>query len=564
MEPFIFFKLTGLQITTVDPNTCLTDNVFCMTAALPCRKKENNKGVSMGFTSGVMSLTATDFGKQAAKSAFGSLFGAPFRALESWGVESIFGTAESEKLSKILEKLDELDKVIKSGFTEITMVVEEEHLSDAVSYIESNYQNLVDTLNSKPDLQAAFSAVCKNYYNTEVTTEVAAAAGIIRNNLCAGNGISNIYPKAVAEFLYQRSADIYEFNNRMTDVSCRYGYTITQAMLVLTAVAIAGEDETIRDNAAQRVEALRKYGLAIQQSLDTFFRDIPEIISRNDASKFVIRNKATDKVMGRYAQLKAKDSRHHCHFELKPKGDGYYYLKISDKDIGIDHYYGEEIKPVGSGDSGHPNHLWRFEAAGRWFKVINKATGKSLDHYYGRSIKSANADEHPNHLWEILPSEDGNHCTITNKATGALLGYDSEHKRIDAFGGEFMVNAGVYNPALSLPSGWDSNHWHIRTQMHDEANNVTFHNLINVKTGDAVDYYDGEDFRFTEAPSGHPNHLWKIEPTSIDLGTKAYYFVRNKATGTAIDHYYGKELKGASDSNTQEKHSNHLWLFEKI
>lgn len=407
----------------------------------------------MGFFSGIMSLTASDLGKQAAKSAFGSLFGSPFRYVGTLTINAIFGNAQSEQLEAILSKLQDIDNDIKMGFTQINMTVEEEHLSDASSDIDSNFRNFTDTLKSESDLLTAFSKLCNNYYTTAVTTQVVADAEKIRNNLCADKGITNIYPKEVAEYLYEQSDDIYAFNERMMDVACRYEFRLVQAMLILTAVSIAGETDDIRNNASQEIENLRQFGSDIEESLNKFLRDIPNIVDRNAAKQFLIQNKATNQVMGRYAQLHSGDALYHCHFALHDHGDGYYYLKISDKDIGIDHWDGEKIKPIGKADSGHPNHIWKFEAVDRWFRIVNKATGKALDHFYGESIHASDATDHPNRLWEVLPGKDGNTCTIANKATGALLGYDIEHNNINAFSGEFVVDAGTHNPDFFLPGG---------------------------------------------------------------------------------------------------------------
>lgn len=356
---------------------------------------------------------------------------------------------------------------------------------------------------------------------------------------------------------------MYEFSERMTAIGALYQTDLLHATLVLTCIQLYATDPLHQKRAAEIIEEIGGYDTEIGDAVSNHLRDISTFTSHATKVNFRLYNKATGQVLCRYAFVKSNSSRNHTRFELHAKGDGYYYLKIADKNVGIDHYYGKDIRRVCEADSSHPNHLWKFVASStnpsRWFRIVNKATGQALDHYYGKSIKSCSVDEHPNHLWEVLPSKDGNTVTIVNCATGALLGYETKHHHIDAFAGYYTIDVGAYNASLPLPNGWLDAKWHLIRQDGGE-----YHNLYSTLSGEGIDYYDGESFRFVGVPSGHPNHQWKLEPTQTSDGNKAYFFIRNKATSKVLDHYYGKSLAGTDDTNADSPHPNHIWKIEEV
>jgi hypothetical protein len=67
-----------------------------------------------------------------------------------------------------------------------------------------------------------------------------------------------------------------------------------------------------------------------------------------------------------------------------------------------------------------------------------------------------------------------------------------------------------------------------------------------------------KSFHFVPSPSGHPNHLWRIELTKVEIGGGPYDFIWNRGSGQVLDRYYRERLQGADDADGQGPHPNHI------
>ena len=564
----------------------------------------------MGIMSGLASITTEAIGKKVGLSIFGSLLSSPVSFFAARGLEELFGTQQGKKLDSIIHELNNLDNKISAGFDEDIKEDELTKVNESTTRLDTQMGNILQAVKSENgDVTSAASKVYEAFIedNTgDLINEIFEDAVNVHYILCGieKDGGSSLLQVSVDSY-YRENIDIKTFYDRINKLSQKAITAFIQAIYIEAIIMSCASLALHRDTAASHIHKIGTLYHNFLNNLSRHLRDIPYFIENSMQDKFMLHNNATGQVLGRYAELSSASERHHPLFELKDHGEGYYYLKVVyNKDIGIDHYYGKEIKRVQKSDSGHPNHIWKFEPRDGWFSIVNRATGKCLDHYYGESIESADVSDHPNRLWQVLPDKSGRYCYIINKATGAMLGYESKHHKIDAFDAKYTVDVGLYNSGLILPSKWQSAEWILNNQ---ESN---YHNLLNSMSGEAVDHYDGESFRFVNSPSGHPNHCWRFESTAVDLApvikmpqesvnnytfqeqinssgdntwklviddsntdqeednnidsTKAYLFIRNKASNQVLDHYYGKSLKGANDLNALAPHPNHIWQVKFV
>ncbi len=512
-----------------------------------------------GFLDGLASITAEKIGTKVGLSLISDILTGPADFFLKKGIEELFGGGNEVKFAEVFQELDEIKNKIDEAVNKISTIVEESNLEDQHSTIDTlftNFQTVLERYNTLTEgYQAAYDSMFKNDPYEALTT-ISKTTERIHDRLLGEGSLSTDYLNYVANGMYDTNADIYEFNNRFIGVSALYIMDLMNACHMSRCIYEHVENPNHKAMAEKQIEEIGAYITSINTFVDSIIRDVPNTINHFEDTDYRLFNGMGDFVLGRYAEYNEKS--YHISFELKPHGNDYYYLKIVGKNYGIDHYDGEEIKTISNSDSGHPNHLWRFvpsESDPRWFRIQNKATGQILDHYYGRELRAAGFDEHPNHLWEVLPNRAGNGCAIINKATGAAMGLD--HKsRLNAYtaGIKVSVNIGSYIESLQLPPNvWNNAHWKILR--HESG---VFHNLINKMTSQAVDYYDGESFRFVPSPSGHPNHLWKLEPTAVG-DTQAYHFLRNQATGAIIDYAGSDHIGGQSDNNAKNPDGHHIW-----
>lgn len=518
--------------------------------------------VGSKFLSGMGKITAEKVGEKVGLALLADLFSEPAEFFLGKGLEALFGSDSSDSFKKVFEKLDQLEREIESAVGTISSVVEEAELEDPHVRIATYYSNLRTGATASEDITAGFQGAYESFFSQDVVDTLNSLnqdTQEIYDTLTGGGAISQPYLDLLVNGLYDKNADFEAFEAKTAAIGTLYITDLLHSALVLQCIGAGASDPRHKAKAEELIRDIGSYCSGISGKLETLVRDVPDLAKDTESLKFFLRNSATNKVLGRYVSPRSHSRAIITHFEMHDAGDGYFYLKASGKNAGIDHYYGKDIRPVREADSCHPNHLWRFDPApsnpNRLYRVVNKATGSALDHYYGRCIKGAPNDEHPNHLWEVLPHSDGNSCCIVNHATGAVLGYDSSHNKIDAFPACYIIDAGSYNASLPIPNAWANAHWHL-VQHGDEA----YYNLVNQQSGEAIDHYDGESMRFVPSPSGHPNHLWRVEPTAVG-DTEAYHFIRNKATGQVLDHYYGKSIEGASDSNASSPNAYHIWKF---
>ena len=506
-----------------------------------------------GLLAGLLSVTAKDVGKKVGITLLADMFTEPAEFFLKMGLSELFGGGSGEQFKEIFEKLDQLEHEVEAAVGQISVIVQESELEEEHARIATYFSNLQTAAMASTTITAGYEGAYNSFFapNTaEILDQINRDTQQVRDRIVAKGAISNAYLDTLIENLYHSNADMYEFDSKLRAIAALYIQDLTHAGLVLSCILLHATDPLHKAKAEELIKLVNDYQTTISEAFANHLRDIPTIAVHANTIHFLLRNKSTDQVLGRYADTKYHSRSIISRFELHAKDDGYYYLKVPGHDVGIDHYYGRDIRPVRNSDSTHPNHLWRFDPAPsdptRYFRIVNRATGAALDHYHGRSLKGAPVDEHPNHLWEVLPDQDGNTCCIANKATGGLLGYDAH----------YTVEVGHYNPTFAIPSSWNNVIWQLNR--HDSE---SYHNLVNVLSGEAVDHYDGESFRFVGSPSTHPNHLWRVEPTK-EGETQAYHFVRNKATSQVLDHYYGKSLGGAGDSNAEGPNACHIWRVD--
>lgn len=516
---------------------------------------------STNLSTSVIEVSADSLAKKVGIKVLGSLLASPANFFIHLGLDDLLGTGQDDEFKKVFQKLDELQREIASAIDQITVSIEESQLERQHANIETYYGNLRSVLLNSTDPSSGFAAAYESFFAAdpvEVLDNISTDIEIVADNLNATGAVSQDYFELVADKLYHANTDIEAFHATIQNLALFYLRDLLHATLVLISVQLHAADPNHRDRAVEHIKTIHARDKRISQSVRTIFRVMPTIISALATKRFRFANKATGKLLGRYFDVTDQRFDPYARFELKAKSDGYYYLKVAAKDVGIDHYYGRDIQPVHQADSGHPNHLWRFvplESGSRWFRIQNKATGRILDHYHGRDIRTAPLDGHPNHLWELLPDKSGAYSTIVNKATGQALGYGDGD--IKAYRGEHTIDVGAYNTALPFPTAWQNICWRLTRDGSEDG-----FNLVNAVTGEALDHYDGESFRFVPAPSGNPNHLWRIEPTTVEIEGDLYNFIRNRGSGQVLDHYYGEALKGADDTNAQGPHPNHIWRLE--
>ncbi len=518
-----------------------------------------------GFLEGLLKITAQDVGKKIGLSLINDVLTGPFDFFLKKGIEELFG-GSGEQFKQVLQKLEEVEKEIKQAVLQISTVVVESDLEKLHSDIGELYENFKTTLDGYNTVSDGYSGAYDSLYKTDpvsVLTQIGSATEQIHDILIGSEVMkSTDYLDEVTDKMYQENTGIYAFNTQLNGVSALFVTDLINASLICTCILLHATDNNHKNIAAAKITDIGTYIEGIADYVETINRDIPERITEIKDSYFMLHCKAKDHVLGRYVEYSERS--YHLSFELQQQVEGYFYLNIIGKDWGIDHYYGKDIKLLTSYDYIHPQHMWKFVASEndpRWFRIQNKASGQILDHYDGQFLRAVNLDEHPNHLWQILPNREGNGCHIINKATGAALGLDHKN-RLNAYTNAISIgiNIGSYNPNLQLPPGtWDNTYWKM---LRHEA--TEFHNLVNKVAGAALDYYDGESFRFVPSPSGHPNHLWKLEPTTVD-DTNVYYFLRNQATGRVLDYNYGNDIKGVNENNAKSPpHQEHLWKLVKV
>lgn len=515
--------------------------------------------------SGLTSITAEKVGEKVGLKLITNLLSEPAEFFLEKGLAALFGTAESEDFREVFEKLDEIEKEIEDAVGTISVTVQEAELEEQHARLSTYFSNLRTAAISSSNLTSGFEGAYTSFFANdvvEVLDHINRDTQEVNDTLIGSGAVSQAYLDLLVQGLYSSNTEMSQFSTRLSAIGTLYITDLLHSTLVLQCIGLHATDSLHKAKAAELIQEIGGYCQAISDRIHQHLRDIKEIADNTGSVTLKIHNQASGKVLGRYAETKVQDRSIITHFEMQDMGAGYYYLKVAGKDVGIDHYDGKRIEPVRKGRSTHPNHLWKFDPAPsqptRLFRVVNKATGAALDHYYGRSIKSAPNDEHPNHLWEILPHVDGVTCCIVNHATGALLGYDISHGRIDAFSGHFVIDAGVDSTSFPLSSSLENGRWHLV-----QNGNEPYFNLVNQQCGQTIDHYDGKSLRFVTSPSSHPNHLWRFEPTVVGE-QNADYFIRNKATQQVLDHYYGKSLEGASDTAASSPHPNHIWSLERI
>jgi len=558
---------------------------------------------SGSLLSGMISITAPELGKKIGLGFVKNLITSPESFFIHMGLSKLFDST-NDKLDQISSRLDALESEVEGVVGKLTAVIEEAELNEQFSRINQQYQNLSYASDTSTDPASQYASAYEAFYSQDpvgIMNSIGTDLECIYNEMTGhydSNGqievtstgiISNGYLKVYSDKLYASATSLNDFSNQMRAIDFMCHATLLKAIQVLACIRDNVTDQNLLAKKADALlEQIHQYDQGISIVSQSIQRDSFLSLGLLQATnQSLIRNKATGQCLGRYLELASASNRHHVKLELKPKDDGYFYINVVDSSVGIDHWYGERIEPVRKSDSDHPNHLWRFVPVGpypyRWYKIQNKATGRALDHYYGNSIKDAPADEHPNHLWEVVPSRDGGHyCTIANKATGALLGYDSKHSCINAFGGKEVLDAGIHNPEFAIVCAAMNANWRFVQYGSDKSGS---YNLVNIINNQALDHYDGESFRFVGYPTGNPNHLWQLNPTKQDavdkgiiasetltddqkldqIGTvKAYHFIRNNGSHQVLDHFWGNSLAGATDGNCTAPHPNHIWKLEKV
>lgn len=520
--------------------------------------------VASSLLSGLVSITAKDVGKKVGLAVMADLFSSPLDFLFKMGLSELFGGSSEADFSKVFAKLDQIESEIEAAAGRISALIEESGLEEEHSELKTLFSNLKTAAISNSDITTGYAAAYDSFFShdiVETLDEINKATQGIHDRLLGEASISEGYISTVATNMFGSNTDMYAFNTRLTAIAALYQTDLLHATLVLASIALHATDPLHKTKAGELIQQIGTYTDAIGAEVTKYRRDVGIVAESSESIHFMLNNPTNNEILARYAALKHNSRSLVTSFEMHHKGDGYYYLKVAGKDVGIDHYYGKDIRPVRKGDSGHPNHIWKFDPAPsdptRYYRIVNKATGAALDHYYGKEIKGAPCDEHPNHLWEVLPHEDGNTCCIVNKATGDLLCYDLSHNRFNGFNAHYGINVGHYNSGFPIEAAWRNACWHF--VRHD---NGEFHNLVNSHNGECLDHYDGESFRFVGSPSGHPNHQWKLEPTAIG-DTQACFFVRNKATSAVLDAYYGKSLGGAGDTNATNPNGCHIWQVDR-
>lgn len=518
---------------------------------------------SEGILAGVASITAKDLGRKVGLSLLSNLLTEPVEFFLKQGLEALFNSHEDEQFQKVFEMLDQLQHEIDVAMGKLSLAVQESQLEEEHANIATYYSNLRTAVNSASTVQDAYQTAYHSFFSqntVEILDQFNRDTQQIRDRLIGDASISQGYLEVLSNNLYTSNANIYTFTDRLKTTGILYLQDLVHAALVLSCLHLYASNSLQKTKASELISSIGDYSSQISSKISNIMRDMETV--RNGLAKkaVLLRNKETQRCLGRYCEPHHQSRSIITHFELITKGEGYFYLKVPNHDVGIDHYHGKDIRPVYKSDSNHPNHLWRFDPCPsnpqRFVRIVNQATEQCLDHYYGRSIKGAPKDEHPNHLWELVPAKEGSSLCIVNKATGALLGYNLSHHRFDGFNAHYLPDVGAYNPSFGPSQCWKNLQW--KFQRYNESID---HNLCNEVTGEAVDHYDGKSFRFVKAPSANTYHLWQIEPSEIG-DNKAYCFIRNHGSQQVLDHYDGKELRGAGDRSAKSPHPNHIWEFE--
>jgi len=517
------------------------------------------------FLQGLTQITAEQIGTKVGLSLISDVLTGPVDFFLKQGLEALFGGSE-DNFNEILQELDKIETEIKQATLEVSKVVIETDLENLHVDINELFENFKAALEAFKHVETGFNEVYVSLYQKDPIdklTQIGTATEQIHDILIGGGAINSTnYLEAVTKSLYGDQVDISTFNTRISSIGALFLTDLINSSLICICIYLHTEDDAIKNIAATKIKDIGTYSQSISNHLKEILLDIPEKIDRLDDSSFQLHNLSKDGVLGRYLEEKTGDSNNYT-FQLLPQGGDYFFLKIKSAngyEYGIDHYYGEDIKKVDCSQLNHPNHIWRFVPSKndpQWFRIQNKASGKVLDHYYGRSLAAANLDEHPNPLWQVLTSRDGNGVVLINQATGGALGLDRK-SNLNAYNGlSITINVGVLNSDLAIPNEvdlWKNINWKFLNN-----SSSTFYNLINEVNTNAVDYYDGESFRFVSSPSSHPNHLWEIQPTTKNNDGSTYFFIKNNATGKVLDYYYGKKLSAASDTDLTAPNQFHLW-----
>ncbi len=514
------------------------------------------------------SLTLARIGRSVALELSTRLFTVPAEYFLQQGLSAIFGNATDEEFQRIYTLLARLQEQIQAGIDRISSEIKEAALEPPHATIATYHTNVIVGMRDQANPEAGAQAVYSAFFagnEVEIANEVSQSLRIIRDVLLGrGAHQSSSYLDVLARRLYERNATIQGFQQTLGVVGTLYLTDFVYATLILAVLRDQTDSDQVRALLDEYLGQVGQLSDEIAEHLAALMRDIPAVEPAIESGqRFRIINRDTGRYLGRYAFAQTPRGRHLSWDIIEQDGanQGYVYLRAAGTQLGLDHFYGRDIRPIASANSTHPNHLWKLIPAAsdpRWYRIQNKATGGVLDHYYGQDIRTAGLDEHPNHLWEILPDQSGNHYQIVNRATGAVLGI--QNGDVDGFRASFSVGAGVYNPALDFDGVWDALLWSWETV--DNAPE-DFFNLVNIRSGQGLDHYYGRSFIFIPTPSPHPNHLWRVVPTRVSEDA-AYCYIRNRATNQTLDHYYGRSIAGATDNNTESPHPNHIWKLQVV